>query len=132
VPGFNVQLYHLKGCCALAAAEQARGGQRRQLVREASGAARSLQRIDLPHARPMAKLLWAGIAALRGSGGEASSCLEAAMAGLAAQEMPLYAAAARRRHAQLRGESEGEFLPGQLVANPDALTRMLVPGCGSP
>jgi eukaryotic-like serine/threonine-protein kinase len=132
VPGFNVQLFHLKGCCALAAAERSHNGLRRRLVSEASRAARSLQRIDLPHARPMANLLWAGIAAQRGSGGEASSCLEAAMAGLLAQEMPVYAAAARRRHAQLRGESEGEFLVGQDIANADAVTRMLVPGFGSP
>jgi eukaryotic-like serine/threonine-protein kinase len=76
----------------------------------------------------MADLLWAGVAAQRGSGDDASKRLLAAIAGLEAQEMPVYAAAARRRLAQLRGDAEAEFLVGQDIANTDAITRMLVPG----
>lgn len=130
VPGFNVQLFHLRGSCALAAAEQSRNGTKQELLHEAEDAARRLARIDLRHAIPMAKLLWAGIAAQRGSPGSAVTCLEAAMPGLLEQEMPVYAASARRLVARLRDEARGDFLPGQEIADPDAITRMLVPGFG--
>jgi eukaryotic-like serine/threonine-protein kinase len=128
VPGFNVQLFHLRGCCALAAAERSKDGAKVGLVREAEWAARRLQRIKLPHAVPMADLLWAGIAAQRAVGAEASKHLAAAISGLERQKMPVYAAAARRRRAQLSGESERDFLPGQDIVNPEGITRMLVPG----
>jgi eukaryotic-like serine/threonine-protein kinase len=129
VPGFNVQLLHLRACCALAAAEQSdHNSAKHMLLREAELAARRLQRIRLPHAMPMANLVWAGLAAQRGALGQSAMHLETAVLGLTDQEMPVYAAAARRQLAWLRRESQQEFLPAQDIANADAITRMLVPG----
>jgi eukaryotic-like serine/threonine-protein kinase len=128
VPGFNVQLFHLRGSCALAAAEQSKDGAKRELLGEAERAAKQLARIDLPHALPLARLLWAGIALQRDSGALSITHLEEAMPGLLEQEMPVYAASARRQLASLRSEPAPEFLPGQRIANPDAIARMLVPG----
>ena len=132
IPTLNLQLLHLRGCCALAAAEKAGDGVRRaRLLREASAAADEVQPIKLPYAVSLAHLLRAGIATLGSPGREeAMRHLEAASAGFEAptQKMKVYAAAARRRLAQLRGEGDGEFLAGQRIANPDAVTRMLAPG----
>jgi eukaryotic-like serine/threonine-protein kinase len=127
-PANRAQLLHMRGCCALAAAEHGGQGASHKLVREAERAARRLQNVNLPYAKPLATLLWAGVAAQRGAGAVASKRLEAAVVGLEGQQMSVYAAAARRRLAQLRGEREAEFLPGQEIADAEAITRMLLPG----
>jgi eukaryotic-like serine/threonine-protein kinase len=135
IPGLNVQLLHLRGCCALAAAEQSRHSTQKRLLKEAAAAARRLQRAArrpnraaIQYAAPLAKLLWSGVAAQRGHAEAASKSLEAAIISLHQRDMPVYAAAAQRRLARLRGESPGDFLLGQGIVNPDAITQMLVPG----
>ena len=128
-PTNKAQLLHMRGCCALAAAEQSRNATSRELVGEAERAAPGLKRVSaMPYARPFADLLWAGIAAQRGLDDVAAKRLEAAIQGLERQEMAAYAAAARRRLARLRGESVPRFLPRQDITHVDAVTRMLVPG----
>ncbi len=136
IPGFNVQLLHLRGCCALAAAEQVHPSEKHTLLQEAAWAARRLEkaarrpkRAAIQYAAPLANLLWAGVAAQRGRPEDASQRLDAAIAGLQQRDMPIYAAAARRRLARLRGESPGDFMPSQGIVDADAVTRMLVPGC---
>ena len=138
IPGFNVQLLHLRGCCALAAAEQVRPSEKTKLLQEAAWAAGRLEkaarrpkRAAIQYAAPLAHLLWAGIAAQRGRPLDAAQRLDAAIAGLQKWDMPMYAAAARRRLAELRGESPGDFMPSQGIMNAEAVTRMLVPGCNS-
>jgi eukaryotic-like serine/threonine-protein kinase len=126
--GFHLQLLHLRGCCALGAAEQVGIGLGPDLIKEAEWSARRIRRIDLPYAAPLAELLRAGIAAQRNFPRDASRHLEGAILELDRQEMPVYAAAARRRLARLRGDAVPEFLPGQEIIDPDAITRMLVPG----
>jgi eukaryotic-like serine/threonine-protein kinase len=130
-PANKAQLLHMRGCCALAAAEQSRNGAKRDLAREAERAARRLERVGVKYAAPFADLLRAGVAAQSGSDAEAAKHLEAAVLKLDRQEMPVYAAAARRRLARLRGEGVPKFLPRQNIANVDAITRMLVPGFSS-
>ncbi len=128
-PTNKAQLLHMRGCCALAAAEQSGNATSRGLVGEAERAAERLRRVSvMPYAQPFADLLWAGIAAQRGLNDDAARRLEDAIQGLEQQEMAAYAAAARRRLAQLRGESVPKFLPRQDIANVEAVTRMLVPG----
>ena len=92
-------------------------------------AAEEIQLIDLPYTASLADLLRAGISAQGSSGqDEATRHLEAASSGFHGRKMYVYEAVARRRLAQLRGERSAEFLPGQHIANPDAVTRMLAPG----
>jgi eukaryotic-like serine/threonine-protein kinase len=129
-PANKAQLLHMRGSCALAAAEQTEGAAKAELLQEAARAARRLRRVRIPYAQPLAQLLWAGVTARRGALSEASSLLESAITGLGAQKMAVYAAAARRRLARLRGEASADFLPGQHIADEDAVTRMLVPGLG--
>ena len=135
IPGFNVQLLHLRGCCALAAAEQSRDSEQRALLEEAASAARQLEKAArspksaaIPYAAPLANLLRAAVAAQRGRTEDAARQLEAAASGLDLREMPVYAAAARRRLAVLRGESPGGFPAAQGIVDADAVTRMLTPG----
>jgi eukaryotic-like serine/threonine-protein kinase len=128
-PANRAQLLHMRGCCALAAAEASRtAGARRALLEQAVKAARRLGRVNLPYAAPLANLLKAGVAAQRGVTAETASRLQAAILELDVQQMPVYAAAARRRLARLRGENVADFLPGQEIADADAVTRMLLPG----
>ena len=129
-PANKAQLLHMRGCCALAAAEQSPDSERRSLIREAELAARRLRRVGVPYAAPLADLLRAGVAAQRGVPGDAVAFLDAATAGLDRQEMRVHVAAARRCRARLRGEAPPGFLPGQAIASPDAITRMLAPGFG--
>ena len=119
----------MRGCCAIAAAEASRTpGASHGLLKEAVKAARRLGRVNLPYAAPLANLLKAGVAAQRGVTAETASRLQAAILELDVQQMPVYAAAARRRLARLRGENVADFLPGQEIADADAVTRMLLPG----
>jgi hypothetical protein len=127
-PANRAQLLHMRGCCALAAAEHSANGAKRGLLEEAAGAARRLGRVHIPHAVPLADLLWAAVAAQRGAADEACNRLETAIVGLEAEEMAAYAAAARRHLARLRGEGAADFLPGQDVRDAAAVSRMLVPG----
>jgi eukaryotic-like serine/threonine-protein kinase len=129
-PANKAQLLHMRGCCALAAAETSAGTVKHELLREVERSAGRLRRVEMPAAGPLASLLWAGVAAQRGREGDAVMRLEAALLELDKQEMAVYAAAARRHIARLRrgARREGDFLPGQHVADADAITRMLVPG----
>jgi len=127
-PANRAQLLHIRGSCALAAADQSKNAARSELLKEAVRVARRLSRVRIPYAQPFAELLWAGVAWRRGAPSEASRLLQSAIAGFEAQQMPVYASAARRRLAQLGGESIADFLPGQRIADADAITRMLVPG----
>ena len=127
-PMLGLQVLHLRGSCALAAAEQTLSDERRVLLREAARAANRLERVKLAHARPLAELLRGGIAAQSGRMADATHHLEVAVQGLERREMLAYAAAARLRLARLKGESPPTFLAGEEVLDPEAITRMLVPG----
>ena len=103
------------------------GGAAPAIVREALRCVRSLERVNVPAARPFAELLRAGIAAETGDLAGALRHGAAALPELESLEMRAYAAAISRQLAKLRGESPPEFLPGQNVRNPDAVARMLGP-----
>jgi len=123
-------LLHVRTGCALAAASVERqGAERRRLLGDAARGIAGLERIDLPFARPLAALRRAALATQRERAREAESKLEAAIAGFEALEMRAYLAAARRRLAQLRGRpAAADFMPGQPIADPQAVTAMLAPG----
>ena len=127
-PANKAQLLHMRGCCALAAAEPLPLKAKAALLREATKAANALRGVNIPHSAPLAELLRAGVAAQQGKMDDASTRLGIAILEFDKQEMPVYAGAARRRLARLRREMPADFLPGQAIADVDAVTRMLLPG----
>jgi len=133
----HAQMLHLRGATALAAARATRDpAEAAALLDVAERAARDLARGRIVLLRPMGLLLRAGAAAARRNADRAASLLEQAAQGLDAAEMALYAAAARRRQAELAGGETGrarvcaadECMAAEGICNPEQMTRMLAPG----
>ncbi|WP_428262548.1 serine/threonine-protein kinase PknK [Haliangium sp.] len=132
-------LAFLRGRCALAyaAADSTRAP---TLIRTASRAARRLEGYGLAWCDAVAALVRAGMAACRGDAELAAAGLARAAQDLDRGDMPLLAAAARRRRGQLVGGADGQRLIDDAdaamnlrgIARPAALTRMLVPGFSEP
>jgi hypothetical protein len=107
------------------------------LLRDAECSARRLEGVRMGSAA-LAKLVRAGIAAVRGDAPRAVALLTEAAAGFDAADMRLHAAAARRRLGGLLGGTEGEalvakadaWMAGQQIRNPARLTATLAPGSG--
>lgn len=125
----------MRGRCALAVAHREPAA-RVVLLRRVEADARAILRERAPWAAPLAHLLRAGVANLRGRKDRAASLLREAIYGFEAADMALYATAARRRLASLVGGDEREILLAQTdawfreqqVANVEALTAMVAPG----
>ncbi len=116
---------------AIAAAE-ALPNRKSELLREATRTARHLRAIDAPQSSPLTALALAGIAATEGRRDEAAHYLEGALGKLETSDMRLELAAARRRLGEL-GRSEmiaesDRWFADHGVRNPEAWTRMLIPG----
>jgi hypothetical protein len=138
-------IIHLRARTALAAAEATPPGvwlfgPRARLLRSAARDARRIERRRMPWAQPLAGLIHAGIAALRGRREEARALLAAAEEGFIAADMMMYAAAARRRRGQLLGGEDGRglvragdaWMTGQDICNPALIAAMLAPGFDAP
>lgn len=130
-------LAFLRGSAALQAARAASAaGASSSRLTEALRAASRIEGERMPWATPLALLLRAGAAGIRGEIAEALALLERAADGFDAADTVLYAAAARRRAGALHGGDEGAVLVAQVgqwmrqqgVADPDRLCAMLVPG----
>jgi len=118
---------HLRARAALAAA--AAGQDPPAMSRIAEDMARRIARAGAPWAAPLAPLIRAQIALLTGRPG-AAELLEHAAGGLDAAAMKMYAAAARRRLAEIRGGETGDWMLSQKVKCPERVTRMLAPVSG--
>ena len=124
----------LRARCALAAAAADRD--RARLLELARRGCDDVDRAQAPWARPIATLLRAGMANVRGDQSLALEHLERAAQDATAQGMSLYARAARYRLGQCRGGDEGEAIVDEIsaqlrdgeVADPAALMRVLAPG----
>jgi len=109
---------------------------RARLLRQVDADARAILRERAAWASPVARLLQAGVASLRGRKDKAIALLREAIYGFEAADMALHATAARRRLGVLIGGDEGASLLSQTdawmreqqVANSDALTSMVAPG----
>ena len=121
----------------LAAAAQATNGPARDaLIRGAEGHASASLREGTHWGDALAHLVRAGAAVAREDTARALAWLESAEAGLVAADMPLHAAAARRRRGELVGGEAGlglvaaadAWMTGQGIANPERMTAMLAPG----
>jgi hypothetical protein len=125
----------LRGRCALAAAPEG-GAARVELLRRAEADARNIARERMPWSSPLAELLLAGIAAVRGDDPRAISRLRAAESGFTAADMRLHAAASARCRGVLVGGDEGSTLIAQAdtqmaaagIRRPDRFARILAPG----
>jgi hypothetical protein len=130
----RVESLHLRGRAALAAAVNA--GQPGRLLALVEGCARRIEREKMTWAEPLARLLRAGVANVRGDRDAAIARLTEAEQGFTTAEMALYAAASRRRRGQLIAGNEGrnlvaaadEWMAGQKIRSPAAMTRMCAPG----
>lgn len=113
----------------------AAAGDRRSRMR-ATGAARRLRGEAVPYARNYATLLDAAIAAQENELAAARRLLDAAAAGFADDDQPLYAAGARWRLGELRSGASGRALTDDAarsmrelgVAEPARMIEVLAPG----
>ncbi|MSP60181.1 MAG: serine/threonine-protein kinase PknK [Myxococcales bacterium] len=87
---------------------------------------------------PLAALLRAGVARLRGDDESALVSLSRALSGFESADMALYAAAARHRRGTVTGGDAGRadrevaerWMAGQGIARPERMVGLLSPGCG--
>jgi Cdc6-like AAA superfamily ATPase len=131
----RVALLDLRARAAIARAAQDTA-QRKVLLGRAAKDARRIAGEKMPYTDPMAWLLNAGIASLRGDPETAITKLRLAVDGFEKAELALHAAAARRRLGQLVGGPEGEelvsaantWMTRQGIMNPTAMTALYAPG----
>lgn len=131
-----LEALHLRARCALARARESAPGEREDMLREAERDARRMLKEDQPWSTPLARLLEAGAASLRGDAGAARERLVEAASGLDAAGMALHAAAARFRLGQVEGGDGGSATRGEAeawlrregVEAPARFVEMLAPG----
>jgi tetratricopeptide (TPR) repeat protein len=131
----RVEAAYLRGRCAIAMASA--GADARTFLRIALECARRIAGEDMFWSDPIARLLEACAAHLRRDDELSAARLAEAIDGFDRAGMQLYAAAARRRLADLAGGEKAhdarrrfdEWAARQRVVNPGAMTRMMAPGC---
>jgi tetratricopeptide (TPR) repeat protein len=138
VQNLRVMILHVRAGCALAAAVI--NADYIKLLRNVESDVKRLERERAPWSIGFARLLGAGYWAVQNQGRKAEELLADAILRFEAVEMPLYAAAARRRLGQLRGGDEGQalieqadaWMQRQEIQRPDRWTAMLAPGFPNP
>jgi hypothetical protein len=135
---FRIESRHLRARCAIAAAasQEPKTGSWKNLLRSALRDARRIEKEATPWGNPLAYLIQAAAASIRGFEEEAAALLASAESGFESNDMRLYLSAARRARGFLIGEEEGrglvesadEWMVGQKIRNPERMTSMLAPG----
>jgi len=133
----RLEALHLRANALLATATRLPPGapERDELVRKAERDIRELER-GAPWAQAVAKLLEAGLAAVRGQTARAIALLDEAISACEASDMFLLGAAARRRRGELEGGPSGEALAAaaaawmseQKIRAPRRMCALLAPG----
>ena len=133
----RIEALHLRGRAALGAAADSTDPQaRRRFLRTAAGQSRRILREGAQWASGQALLLRAGTAVAAGDVAGAIAVLEAAEHALAAADMNLHAAVARRRRGGLLGGHAGAWLVqdadawmrSREIRHPLRMTALLAPG----
>jgi len=132
----RVLLHHLRARAAVAAASEAGGADRAALLASAERDARRLERERAPWVDPVALLVRAGVAAVRGRAEECVARLGAAARGFEAADMRLHAAVARRARGSVEGGERGRALVAEAdawlvrerVKSPARFAAVLAPG----
>jgi len=135
VQATRLENWCLRARASLAAAEQGGAGVEER-VRRAERDARRMTSEPSTWAGPLAELIRAGCAQLRGRDDRALAHLDAAADGFDAADMQLHAAVARRRRGQLLGGADGKsllldaesWMAEQLIDDPARLSAVLAPG----
>src|SRR5262249_39989505 len=131
-----IEVGHLRARAALALArETSRESERARLLRAAAADAGRLQQTGAPWALPLAALVRAGIAAIRGDAEGAARMCDHAAYGFDAVDMALYAAAAPRRRGEIIGGDEGRelidaadaMMKRELIRKPERMAAVLAP-----
>ena len=130
----RVEAMQLQARAALATAGNQKERSRRLKIAERS--AKGIEKENVDWAHPLATLVRAGLANIKNDKSAAAMLLSEAATAFRAQEMELYAAVARRRLGEIVGGDHGRqllaettiWMASQRIKNPDAMTRMLVPG----
>jgi len=118
------------------AAQATDPGERNAILRGVEDHAKAIMRERTHWGDPLALLLRAGAAVTRGEAERSLTLLTSSEAGLAAADMALHAAVARRRRGELIGGDAGQslvastdaWMAGQSIRNPERMTAMLAPG----
>jgi len=137
IQSVRIQSAFVRARCALAAA--AAGTDRDNLLGDACRTARRIEREKMMWGDPMAKLVRAGAAALRGQSELADEMLCAAIAGFDAADMSLLATVARRQRGRLLGGDSGgamvaaadSWMEERLIKAPARMADMFAPGFAS-
>lgn len=134
---YRVIFHYLRACAALAVLRGGKGViDRDGLQGLIAEDIRALAHEKALWARPLADLVSAGLASVRGQREATVSALRSAEKGFRAVEMSLHAAVARRLAGLLLGGEQGDemvltaeaFMAEQGVQNPTAISRMFAPG----
>jgi hypothetical protein len=125
----RIFFWDLRGRAALAAATAHKEATRGRMIAEAVRAARRIERERVAWARPLATLLRAGAAAVRGDGDGAARHYDAAAHGFLAHDMAMHRAVALRRRGELDGRGDGgaDWFTAHAVHDPDRFTRAYAP-----
>ena len=129
--------WQLRARAGLALAEQ-EPGRRGELLAVVLADARRIEHERMAWSAPLARLLRAGAARVRGDLDETASFLERAMTGFDEVEMKLHAAVARLALGELKHgdegkklrDSAGEWMAAEGVRDAHALAAMIAPGLG--
>jgi hypothetical protein len=133
IPAVRVEALQLRARAALATSGGGRDAGKLRLVQKM---ARKIDKVDMSWAKPFATLLRATVAHQRGQTSQSTTLLSEAVQSFERAEMRLHVAAARRRLGEKLRDERGSqlvaeadaWMKGQGIKNPEAMTRMLVPG----
>jgi hypothetical protein len=133
-----IESLFLRGRASLFLASQHGPGarERARFIKEAERDADKIEAEHMAYGTPLGRLLRAGAHALRGAEAEAARLYAEAALAFDAAEVPLFAAAARRRHGELVGGDAGEaemaaadaWMSEREVRSPARMTTMLTSG----
>ena len=130
----RIEAMYFRGRSALAAASA--GEDAAGCLRLSDRMAQRIANEKMPWSKPVASVLWAGAASLRGNTSRAADLLSDAADDFSRVDMALYAAVARRRLGELRADDAGGrlvaesdlWMANQRIKNPRRMARMLAPG----
>jgi eukaryotic-like serine/threonine-protein kinase len=137
IQGLRIEATYLRARLALASAA---GEQRELRLRIAEQMANQLAKEGMGWSNPMAAIVRAALAKRGGDDAQARALATEAIAGFAAANMVLYAAAARRRLGEMAGGDQGqelieqadESMRKQQIKNPIAFANLLTPAFAEP